>query len=29
MKPGDTFEVEIPGVGTLRNKIVAARRGTN
>jgi 2-keto-4-pentenoate hydratase/2-oxohepta-3-ene-1,7-dioic acid hydratase in catechol pathway len=24
MKPGDTFEVEIPGVGTLRNKVVAA-----
>jgi 2-keto-4-pentenoate hydratase/2-oxohepta-3-ene-1,7-dioic acid hydratase in catechol pathway len=29
MKPGDTFEVEIPGVGTLRNKVVAATaRGT-
>jgi 2-keto-4-pentenoate hydratase/2-oxohepta-3-ene-1,7-dioic acid hydratase in catechol pathway len=25
MKPGDTFEVEIPGVGTLSNKVVAAR----
>ena len=25
MKPGDTFEVEIPGVGTLSNKILAAR----
>jgi 2-keto-4-pentenoate hydratase/2-oxohepta-3-ene-1,7-dioic acid hydratase in catechol pathway len=25
MKPGDTFEVEIPGVGLLRNKIVAAK----
>ncbi len=24
MKPGDTFEVEIPGVGVLRNKVVAA-----
>ena len=24
MKPGDTFEVEIVGVGTLRNKVVAA-----
>jgi 2-keto-4-pentenoate hydratase/2-oxohepta-3-ene-1,7-dioic acid hydratase in catechol pathway len=24
MKPGDTFEVEIPGVGLLRNKVVAA-----
>jgi 2-keto-4-pentenoate hydratase/2-oxohepta-3-ene-1,7-dioic acid hydratase in catechol pathway len=23
MKPGDTFEVEIVGVGTLRNKVVA------
>jgi 2-keto-4-pentenoate hydratase/2-oxohepta-3-ene-1,7-dioic acid hydratase in catechol pathway len=27
MKPGDTFEVEIPGVGTLSNKIVAAKTG--
>ncbi|MGE3511869.1 MAG: fumarylacetoacetate hydrolase family protein [Vicinamibacterales bacterium] len=26
MKPGDTFEVEIPGVTTLRNPIVAARK---
>ena len=25
MKPGDTFEVEIPGVTTLRNKVVAAK----
>lgn len=25
MKPGDTFEVEIPGVGTLTNTVVAAR----
>jgi 2-keto-4-pentenoate hydratase/2-oxohepta-3-ene-1,7-dioic acid hydratase in catechol pathway len=25
MKPGDTFEVEIKGVGTLRNKVVAER----
>jgi 2-keto-4-pentenoate hydratase/2-oxohepta-3-ene-1,7-dioic acid hydratase in catechol pathway len=25
MKPGDTFEVEIPGVGLLRNKVVAAK----
>jgi 2-keto-4-pentenoate hydratase/2-oxohepta-3-ene-1,7-dioic acid hydratase in catechol pathway len=25
MKPGDTFEVEIPGVGTLSNKVVAAK----
>ncbi|MGQ0737147.1 MAG: fumarylacetoacetate hydrolase family protein [Acidobacteriota bacterium] len=29
MKPGDTFEVEIPGVGTLRNKIVAAKGSTS
>lgn len=29
MKPGDTFEVEVVGVGTLRNKVVAAPRGTN
>jgi 2-keto-4-pentenoate hydratase/2-oxohepta-3-ene-1,7-dioic acid hydratase in catechol pathway len=30
MKPGDTFEVEIPGVGTLRNKVVAApKTGTS
>jgi 2-keto-4-pentenoate hydratase/2-oxohepta-3-ene-1,7-dioic acid hydratase in catechol pathway len=27
MKPGDTFEVAIPGVGALRNKIVAAKTG--
>ena len=26
MKPGDTFEVEIKGVGTLRNTVVAERR---
>ena len=26
MKPGDTFEVEIKGVGVLRNKVVAERR---
>jgi 2-keto-4-pentenoate hydratase/2-oxohepta-3-ene-1,7-dioic acid hydratase in catechol pathway len=26
MKPGDTFEVEIPGVTTLKNPVVAARR---
>jgi 2-keto-4-pentenoate hydratase/2-oxohepta-3-ene-1,7-dioic acid hydratase in catechol pathway len=25
MRPGDTFEVEIPGVGTLSNKVVAAK----
>ena len=25
MKPGDTFEVEIPGVALLRNKVVAAK----
>ena len=25
MKPGDTFEVEIEGVGVLRNKVVAAK----
>lgn len=25
MKPGDTFEVEIVGVTTLRNKVVAAK----
>jgi len=25
MKPGDTFEVEIPGVTTLRNKVVAGK----
>jgi 2-keto-4-pentenoate hydratase/2-oxohepta-3-ene-1,7-dioic acid hydratase in catechol pathway len=25
MKPGDTFEVEIPGVGLLRNPVVAAK----
>lgn len=28
MKPGDTFEVEIPGVGLLRNKVVAAKAPT-
>lgn len=28
MKPGDTFEVEIVGVGTLRNKIVAEKTET-
>ncbi len=26
MKPGDTFEVEIEGLGVLRNKVVAERR---
>ena len=26
MKPGDTFEVEIKGVGVLRNTVVAERR---
>jgi 2-keto-4-pentenoate hydratase/2-oxohepta-3-ene-1,7-dioic acid hydratase in catechol pathway len=26
MKPGDTFEVEIEGVGVLRNRVVAERR---
>jgi 2-keto-4-pentenoate hydratase/2-oxohepta-3-ene-1,7-dioic acid hydratase in catechol pathway len=26
MKPGDTFEVEIPGVATLKNPIVAAKK---
>ena len=26
MKPGDTFEVEIPGVGTLKNTVVAEKR---
>lgn len=25
MKPGDTFEVEVPGVGVLSNKVVAAK----
>lgn len=29
MKPGDTFEVEIEGIGTLRNKVVAAKTGTS
>lgn len=29
MKPGDTFEVEIPGVGTLSNKVVAAKTNTS
>jgi 2-keto-4-pentenoate hydratase/2-oxohepta-3-ene-1,7-dioic acid hydratase in catechol pathway len=29
MKPGDTFEVEIPGVGTLRNRVVAAKTQTS
>jgi 2-keto-4-pentenoate hydratase/2-oxohepta-3-ene-1,7-dioic acid hydratase in catechol pathway len=28
MKPGDTFEVEIPGVALLRNKVVAAKSAT-
>lgn len=28
MKPGDTFEVEVVGVGTLKNKIAAAPKGT-
>jgi 2-keto-4-pentenoate hydratase/2-oxohepta-3-ene-1,7-dioic acid hydratase in catechol pathway len=28
MKPGDVFEVEIPGVGTLRNTVVAEKAGT-
>ncbi len=26
MQPGDTFEVEIEGIGVLRNKVVAERR---
>ncbi|MGH9163253.1 MAG: fumarylacetoacetate hydrolase family protein [Vicinamibacteraceae bacterium] len=26
MRPGDTFEVEIEGIGTLRNKVVAEQR---
>jgi 2-keto-4-pentenoate hydratase/2-oxohepta-3-ene-1,7-dioic acid hydratase in catechol pathway len=26
IKPGDTFEVEIPGVGTLKNTVVAEKR---
>jgi len=25
MKPGDTVEVEITGIGTLRNRVVAER----
>jgi 2-keto-4-pentenoate hydratase/2-oxohepta-3-ene-1,7-dioic acid hydratase in catechol pathway len=25
MKPGDTFEVEIPGIALLRSKVVAAK----
>jgi 2-keto-4-pentenoate hydratase/2-oxohepta-3-ene-1,7-dioic acid hydratase in catechol pathway len=29
MKPGDTFEVEIPGVGTLSNTVVAAKTATH
>lgn len=29
MKPGDTFEVEIPGVGILSNKVVAAKTNTS
>jgi 2-keto-4-pentenoate hydratase/2-oxohepta-3-ene-1,7-dioic acid hydratase in catechol pathway len=29
MKPGDTFEVEIPGVGTLKNTVVADKPGTS
>ena len=28
MKPGDTFEVEVEGVGVLRNRIVAAGKGS-
>jgi 2-keto-4-pentenoate hydratase/2-oxohepta-3-ene-1,7-dioic acid hydratase in catechol pathway len=28
MKPGDTFEVEVPGVGVLRNKVVAEKTST-
>jgi 2-keto-4-pentenoate hydratase/2-oxohepta-3-ene-1,7-dioic acid hydratase in catechol pathway len=28
MKPGDVFEVEIPGVGLLRNPVVAEKRAT-
>jgi 2-keto-4-pentenoate hydratase/2-oxohepta-3-ene-1,7-dioic acid hydratase in catechol pathway len=28
MKPGDTFEVEVPGVGVLRNRVVAERTST-
>jgi len=28
MKPGDTFEVEVQGVGVLRNKIVAASQAS-
>jgi 2-keto-4-pentenoate hydratase/2-oxohepta-3-ene-1,7-dioic acid hydratase in catechol pathway len=28
MKPGDTFEVEVVGVTTLRNKVVAEKTGT-
>jgi 2-keto-4-pentenoate hydratase/2-oxohepta-3-ene-1,7-dioic acid hydratase in catechol pathway len=26
MKPGDTYEVEIKGIGVLRNKVVAEAR---
>jgi 2-keto-4-pentenoate hydratase/2-oxohepta-3-ene-1,7-dioic acid hydratase in catechol pathway len=26
MKPGDTYEVEIEGIGVLHNKVVAERR---
>jgi 2-keto-4-pentenoate hydratase/2-oxohepta-3-ene-1,7-dioic acid hydratase in catechol pathway len=29
MKPGDTFEVEIEGVGVLRNKVVAEKAATS
>lgn len=29
MKPGDTFEVEIPGVGTLKNTVVADKPRTS
>jgi 2-keto-4-pentenoate hydratase/2-oxohepta-3-ene-1,7-dioic acid hydratase in catechol pathway len=29
MKPGDTFEVEIPGVGLLKNRVVAAKPNTS
>jgi 2-keto-4-pentenoate hydratase/2-oxohepta-3-ene-1,7-dioic acid hydratase in catechol pathway len=28
MKPGDTFEVEVVGVTTLRNKVAAPKSGT-
>ncbi|MBI4475628.1 MAG: fumarylacetoacetate hydrolase family protein [Acidobacteria bacterium] len=29
MKPGDVFEVEIEGVGVLRNRVVAEKQGTS